>query len=364
MLGSKAMKLLLWLFLLLACASVAAEESRYVVGSGDSSVCMADRETARRYATTDARADAYERCGAFGEGWELREQWQLPGNARKGNPRELVQCAACNTAGANPVAGFKCSVRMLPQVCARPSPGQAAAAVESNADWNAKDRSPGSAQAMFTYGGRTVSCAEAVKYRDAELFAGMGAALNSFDAAREKRLRDALAKFDADLAALTKDLDGADRRVLKKLAVIAAGLAIGHAASAIAGAGLKTGASAIERRGMDIVAARGAEWVSVFMDFKLVSKEIDAVAVTAMPVTVILALSPAAPVAWVWSAGTTGIGMAEAFAERALVRDEANLTAAIIRKRAHDLLAKFQMPKIAALNAMKNEIDSQCNRRN
>lgn len=211
----------------------------------------------------------------------------------------------------------------------------------------------------FTFGGRTVSCEDAVKYRDSQLYMGMGSALESFDTNREQRRQTALAKFDADLAELTKDLDGATSLARKRILVAVAGVAIGHAAGRIAVSGASAGASAIEKQGLKILADRSADWISVFMKYR-VDKKIDVVTVVAMPMTVLLALSPAAPIASVWAFGNAGIDIASAIGERELVRGEGNAVAAIIRKRAHDLVAKLQMPKIAALNAFKNEIDAQC----
>lgn len=128
------------LLLLLGCSTVAADDNKLVVGNGNSGICMADRAMARNFATLDAKADAYERCNDFGKDWNLRDEWQLPANESKGNPRDVVQCTSCKTDGPKPADGFKCTVRMLPQSCARSAAGQSLDRFASNADWEAKDR--------------------------------------------------------------------------------------------------------------------------------------------------------------------------------------------------------------------------------
>lgn len=134
------------LLLLLGCSAMAADDIKLVVGNGNSGICMADRAKARNFATLDAKADAYERCNDFGKGWNLRDEWQLPANESKGNPRDVVQCTPCKTVDAKPADGFQCTVRMLPQSCVRPTAGQTVNEFASNADWNAKDRTSGPAK--------------------------------------------------------------------------------------------------------------------------------------------------------------------------------------------------------------------------
>lgn len=132
-----------YLLLLIGSSAIAADDIKLVVGNGNSGICIADRAKARSFATLDAKADAYERCNNFGKDWNLRDEWQLPANESKGNPRDVVQCAPCRTVDAKPADGFNCTVRMLPQLCVRPAAGQTLDRYVSNAEWDAKDRTSG-----------------------------------------------------------------------------------------------------------------------------------------------------------------------------------------------------------------------------
>jgi hypothetical protein len=361
------MKYLLIIFLFVSESVMAANNTRPVVGEGNPSACLASRESARQNATLAAQNHAYQQCANFGDDWDLVDQWLLPAGEKTGNPRDLVQCTSCNAAdGIKSREGFKCTVRMLPQVCAK---GDSARDHISNADWNAKDRKSGmapkkesdSVQARnVILDGVLMSCTSAVTFRDVALASEMNLASAKFDKDAERRRQMALAKFDADLLELTRGAEDASDEKWKKIKVAVAGSAIGVASAIYGGHGVKAGASEAERKYAEALIGRGIEWGTFFGKY-VALKEPDVTSLATMPVTLLLAIAPHAKAAGVTIAiGGGAIDIATAVAEAELEGDNAKKLRGNIRKRAHDLVSKLQMPRIAKLNAIKNDIDKAC----
>lgn len=218
----------------------------------------------------------------------------------------------------------------------------------------------GSAQSKtFSFGDRQVSCAEAVKYRDGQLFYEYIGAIDNFDSTREQRIGATIARFEADVASLTADIEKVDAMRQRRIAVAVAGLVLGSVAEKVSTVGVKNILTDIERKSLKIVAGRGAEWASIFIGYG-VTGEIDVQSVAAMPMSLLLSFSPFAVAEKAWSLGSAGIDIATAVAESELLKGDLKLEAEVIRSRAKSLAKKLQMPRVIELNRIKNQIDMQC----
>ncbi|MFD2645454.1 hypothetical protein [Pseudomonas japonica] len=211
----------------------------------------------------------------------------------------------------------------------------------------------------FVYGARVTSCKAAASYRDKELFADFVTALNHFDATREQRINATLSALRADLQTLTKDLDSADAMKKRRIAVAVAGVILGKAAEKLASVGVRPGIGEVERRALEAVASRGAEWTSVFIKYSN-DKTVDVTSIATMPFSLLLSFSPFGLAKSAWTLGSAGIDIASAVAEAEIIKGETGLTRALIEQRAEALVRTLQMPRIQEVNALKNEIDKQC----
>lgn len=219
---------------------------------------------------------------------------------------------------------------------------------------------PTASAQTFTYGAKTVSCAQAVNYRDNALYTQLSTALDNFDATREARINAALARLDVDIAIVGKDIEKADAKLMRRLVTVAAAIAVSDAASAVASVGVKPGASVIERQALEGLKTRAGEWGSVFTSYAG-NGNVDVSAVAMMPVTFLLAFSPVgAPALFVWELGSTSIEVADALGERYIARGESKLTLAILRERSASLVRSLRKPDLVTMNTLKNEIDRQC----
>lgn len=212
----------------------------------------------------------------------------------------------------------------------------------------------------FSYGSHAKSCAEAVAYRDHDLYMDLTSALNNFDATREARIQAALAKLDKDVTSVAKDIAIADAALRRRLTTTLAALAVSHAASAVVSVGVKPGASAVEKQAMNALGQRAGDWRSVFTGYAG-NGSVDVTSVAMMPVTFLLAFTPVgAPALLVWEFGTTSIDVAQALGDQQIAGNDSKLTLAIVRERSAALVRKLRMPDLATMNALKNEIDKQC----
>lgn len=211
----------------------------------------------------------------------------------------------------------------------------------------------------FVYGARVTSCKAAASYRDKELFADFVTALDQFDATREQRINAALSALRNDLKTLTRDLDSADAMKKRRIIVAVAGVAPGQAAEKLATVGVRPGIGDVERRALEAVGSRGAEWTSVFMKYGN-DKTVDVTAIATMPFSLLLSFSPFGLAKNAWALGSAGVDIASAVAEAEIIKGETGLTRALVEQRAEALVRKLQMPRIQEVNALKNEIDKQC----
>ena len=126
------------------------------------------------------------------------------------------------------------------------------------------------------------------------------------------------------------------------------------------GALTKKGATQVEKRSVEALVGRGAEWSTFFGKYAAL-KEADVSTLVGMPITLLIAMTPVGTLAGVTIALTNGtIEGVTAHLEGGLEIDEANSMAANIRKQTHDIIAKLQLPTVASVNAIKNTIDKTC----
>lgn len=167
------MRCVLVLLSIFAGSVFASGTSTTVVAQGSSDGCRRNEKEAIYWAHIDANLNATALCDKFGENWQLEARWELPDSEKPGNPIERASCTPCTNPNVIPPKGIKCTVIMFPQTCRDRNDPSNRDPLVSNADWGAKI---GSAGVHVPNG-----CVALVKYRDTTL-------VNDFDSAVKRYL--------------------------------------------------------------------------------------------------------------------------------------------------------------------------------
>jgi hypothetical protein len=211
----------------------------------------------------------------------------------------------------------------------------------------------------FVYGGRVVSCQSAGKYRDNQLFVDFASAIDNFDSNREKRIEETIKSFKVSVTELSKEIENADEAKTKRISAAVGGVVLGAAATKVSTVGVKQQLSLVEKKALDAVANRGAEWTSIFLKYG-VTGDVDVVSIVALPVSFLISFSPYGTAEKVWSLGNTSIDIAFAIAEAEIIKGQSKIAKADLLARAESLAKKLQKPRIDQIILLKNEIDRQC----
>lgn len=205
-----------------------------------------------------------------------------------------------------------------------------------------------------------MSCDDAKKYRDTQLFEEFAHVYDNFDANKEARLEATLKDFRTAVREIATKWDQADVLFRKKVAVTWGGVLVGKIAEK-SKIGVKANLTVQEKRAVEAVVNRGLEWTQVFSQYG-VTGEADLEDLVAMPMTLLLTVSGFGVAEKVWSVGKAAKDTAFDIADREIIKNEYNLRSSDLIKRSEDLIRKSQAAKIGEVLRLKNQIDIQCNK--
>jgi hypothetical protein len=209
----------------------------------------------------------------------------------------------------------------------------------------------------FVYADRKMTCAQAVAYRDKQLFPEYVTAVDGFDAKREQRSAAVVKELEAHIAGLTKDLDLLDAELRKRLAVVVAGLVMSYAGKHVAASG-RPDLSELEKKALQNLADRANDWRVMLLKYATdTSYKLEAMDVVAVPAGFAAGFFPTAEVGW--KVGMTLNDVSTAVAEHHIAKRDARVTIEILRAGVKNIAAKMRMPRIREIQAIKEAIDVQ-----
>ena len=214
---------------------------------------------------------------------------------------------------------------------------------------------------IFNHGFNVLSCEEAIKFRDGELFLSYSDILDKYDPERETRINKIVQDFSKHANKLSKEWDHADKQARRKIAAAAAGLLIGEAASYYSKTALNGAKNLtdIEKRALNALSERGTSWV-VFFGQLSINKEPDMKTLVGMPATFLMTFFDMSVAGKVLTFGTTGIDIMTALGERMIAENDFTKQSEILQKGAEKMLRSSRKVQLHELNKIKNDIDAQC----
>ncbi|MCU7886351.1 MAG: hypothetical protein KZQ82_19355 [Candidatus Thiodiazotropha sp. (ex Lucinoma annulata)] len=209
-----------------------------------------------------------------------------------------------------------------------------------------------------------ITCQQAVDYRDGKLFAEYEAALRTYDAGKEDRIRLVRQEFVAQKARIIQEWKSANEANKRKVAANAVGVALSGGGLATAKwMNTRTALTPIEKQGAEILIDRGTTFIDTAISGGLTG-DISTTGLVLLPVLTVVGIVASPVVSATVTAvgiGVGVIGLADSlwkyFIDEQDYANDANQFADALERLAEKSVSR----QISDIMRVKNEIDQKCN---